>query len=143
MFDYVILIQTLQEAQETALRDAGGPAGGTVRDREFPQLRPLAGPFPAAAHGAAPVSPALPYQWYDTPNIHSLAIKDFRVFVADLGGHEHVVLCRDLRGADRPNGRARLFAGGQTLQLPSTGECRRTAGRALCGYNGTAGSVAT
>ena len=28
---------------------------------------------------------SLPYQWYDTPNVHSLTIKDFRVFVREQG----------------------------------------------------------
>ena len=28
---------------------------------------------------------SLPYQWYNTPNIHSLTIKDFRVFTREHG----------------------------------------------------------
>ena len=35
--------------------------------------------------GRAPVTRSLPYQWYDTPNIHSLTIKDFRAFAAGAG----------------------------------------------------------
>jgi methionine biosynthesis protein MetW len=27
--------------------------------------------------GKTPVTPALPYQWYDTPNLHFLSISDF------------------------------------------------------------------
>jgi methionine biosynthesis protein MetW len=27
--------------------------------------------------GRAPVTPALPYEWYDTPNLHILSISDF------------------------------------------------------------------
>ena len=28
---------------------------------------------------------SLPYQWYDTPNVHSLTIKDFRIFLREQG----------------------------------------------------------
>ena len=28
--------------------------------------------------GRLPVSKALPFQWYDTPNIHLITLKDFR-----------------------------------------------------------------
>ena len=28
--------------------------------------------------GRVPVTPSLPYQWYDTPNLHFLSISDFR-----------------------------------------------------------------
>ena len=33
--------------------------------------------------GRAPVTSSLPYQWYDTPNVHSLTIKDFRIFLRE------------------------------------------------------------
>ena len=35
--------------------------------------------------GKAPVTSSLPYQWYNTPNIHSLTIKDFRAFTREQG----------------------------------------------------------
>ncbi|MCB1823690.1 MAG: methionine biosynthesis protein MetW, partial [Candidatus Competibacteraceae bacterium] len=28
-------------------------------------------------HGLMPVGKALPYQWYDTPNVHLFTIRDF------------------------------------------------------------------
>lgn len=31
-----------------------------------------------AIHGRLPVTPSLPYQWYDTPNIRLVTVKDFR-----------------------------------------------------------------
>lgn len=37
------------------------------------------------ARGRMPVTPALPYQWYDTPNIHLCTLRDFEKLVADLG----------------------------------------------------------
>ncbi|MFA9400886.1 MAG: methionine biosynthesis protein MetW, partial [Acidobacteriota bacterium] len=35
--------------------------------------------------GRMPVTPSLPYQWYDTPNIHLCTLRDFETMVADLG----------------------------------------------------------
>ena len=32
-----------------------------------------------------PVSEAIPYSWYDTPNIHHTTLTDFRDFCADCG----------------------------------------------------------
>ncbi|NOY86080.1 MAG: methionine biosynthesis protein MetW [Deltaproteobacteria bacterium] len=34
-------------------------------------------------HGRLPVTPSLPYQWYDTPNIRLVTIKDFRALCSD------------------------------------------------------------
>jgi len=44
--------------------------------------------------GQVPVSRELPYQWYDTPNIHVLTIDDFEIFCAGHGMRirERVVL---------------------------------------------------
>jgi len=33
--------------------------------------------------GRMPVSSALPYQWYDTPNIHLCTVADFDAFLAE------------------------------------------------------------
>jgi methionine biosynthesis protein MetW len=35
--------------------------------------------------GRMPVSSSLPYQWYETPNIHFSTIKDFEILCADIG----------------------------------------------------------
>jgi methionine biosynthesis protein MetW len=35
--------------------------------------------------GYAPVTKQLPYQWYDTPNIRVITLKDFRKFSRDVG----------------------------------------------------------
>jgi methionine biosynthesis protein MetW len=32
------------------------------------------------SHGSMPVSPAIPFEWYDTPNIHMVTINDFENF---------------------------------------------------------------
>ena len=38
-----------------------------------------------AARGRMPVSETLPYEWYETPNIHFCTIKDFSVLCKELG----------------------------------------------------------
>lgn len=38
-----------------------------------------------ARTGRMPVSPALPYQWHETPNIHLCTLRDFEATVAELG----------------------------------------------------------
>ena len=38
-----------------------------------------------ARSGRMPISPALPYQWHDTPNIHLCTLRDFEATVAELG----------------------------------------------------------
>ena len=35
--------------------------------------------------GRMPVSPSLPYQWYDTPNIHLCTVADFDAFLEKRG----------------------------------------------------------
>ena len=35
--------------------------------------------------GYAPVTKQLPYEWYDTPNIRVITLKDFRKFSKDVG----------------------------------------------------------
>ncbi len=35
--------------------------------------------------GRMPVSSTLPYQWYETPNIHFSTVKDFEILCADIG----------------------------------------------------------
>lgn len=37
-------------------------------------------------HGRAPVTSALPYAWYDTPNLHFMTLSDFRDLVAVVNG---------------------------------------------------------
>jgi methionine biosynthesis protein MetW len=84
-FDYAILSQTLQTTRET--------------DRVLDELlrigRRVFVSFPNFAYwrvrwslmwgGRMPVTPALPFSWYQTQNIRQLTIDDFRAFVTDHG----------------------------------------------------------
>jgi methionine biosynthesis protein MetW len=84
-FDYVILNQTLQQVKkpDLALSEAlrvgqkavvGIPNFAYYRARAYIFFR-----------GQVPVTAALPYQWYDTPNLHFLSLKDFQVFCQKRG----------------------------------------------------------
>jgi methionine biosynthesis protein MetW len=92
-FDFVILSQTLQAMRhtETIVREmlrvgregiATFPNFGYWRHRLQVVL------------GRMPVSPDLPYQWFDTPNVHLCTIDDFEMFCHQHGVHilERVVL---------------------------------------------------
>ena len=94
-FDVVILSQTLQ-----AMRHIEEIVGEMLRVG-----REAIVTFPNFGHwshrwqvllGRMPVSKALPYQWYDTPNIHLCTVADFDAFLAARGCHveDRVVLTR-------------------------------------------------
>jgi len=80
-FDVVILSQTLQAMRRIEL----------IVDEMLRVGREAIVTFPNFGHwshrwqilkGRMPVSKALPYQWYDTPNIHLCTVADFDAFLA-------------------------------------------------------------
>jgi methionine biosynthesis protein MetW len=84
-FDYVILSQTLQEARETMVVLREALRVGRFVIVSFPNFGHWRSRFDLLLTGRAPITGSLPYQWYDTPNIHFLTIKDFRIFAEDKG----------------------------------------------------------
>jgi methionine biosynthesis protein MetW len=79
-FDYVILNQSLQQ-----VRDLDGVLREAMRvGREvivgFPNFAHYRARLQIALSGRTPVTPALPYEWHDTPNLHFLSIADFREY---------------------------------------------------------------
>lgn len=84
-FDYVILSRTLQQVYDPA---------GLIRSLLRVGKRGIVS-FPNFGHwrvrmqllgtGYAPVTRQLPYEWYDTPNIRVITLKDFRKFSKDVG----------------------------------------------------------
>ena len=76
-FDYVILNQTLQQVRkpDLALKEALRVGGRVIVG--FPNFCYIWDRFQIFFHGRVPVTPSLPYQWYDTPNLHFLSIADF------------------------------------------------------------------
>jgi methionine biosynthesis protein MetW len=84
MFDTVVLSQTLQAMHETeaVLREMSRVGRqGIVSFPNFGHWRHLA----SLIGGRMPVSPQMPYQWYDTPNVHLCTPKDFEILAARLG----------------------------------------------------------
>ena len=81
-FDYVILSQTLQQVYdpdhviEEMLRIG---RRGIV---SFPCFNHISIKAQLAFASRAPVTEELPYEWYDTPNIRVITLKDFRLFCA-------------------------------------------------------------
>jgi len=83
-FDFVILSQTLQAMRNVELIMKEMLRVGREGIVTFPN-------FGYWRHrldilrGHMPVSRTLPYQWYDTPNIHLCTVKDFEDLCAKLG----------------------------------------------------------
>ena len=77
-FDYVILNQSLQETKnvELVLREALRVGKKVIVG--FPNFAFYKARFDLFFGGIAPVTPSLPYHWYDTPNTHFLSIRDFK-----------------------------------------------------------------
>jgi methionine biosynthesis protein MetW len=76
-FDCVILSETLQAIrhQETLLREM--LRVGREAIVSFPNFGHWGARLQIAFGGHMPVSRELPYQWYDTPNLHHCTISDF------------------------------------------------------------------
>ena len=84
-FDYVILSQTLQQIYEphTLLKELLRIGRRVIVS--FPNFAHWTIRLGLLLHGRAPKNPQLPYEWYDTPNIRVITIRDFRKFIEDLG----------------------------------------------------------
>jgi methionine biosynthesis protein MetW len=84
-FDYVILSQTLQQAQDTVAILMEALRVGRYLIASFPNFAHWKARLQLLLTGRAPVTRSLPFQWYDTPNIHSLSIRDFELFAREQG----------------------------------------------------------
>jgi methionine biosynthesis protein MetW len=79
-FDYVILSQTLQQVYEPAKLLQSILRIGKKGIVSFPNFSHWRVRLQLMLTGYAPVTKQLPYEWYDTPNIRVMTIKDFRKF---------------------------------------------------------------
>ncbi len=84
-FDYVILSQTLQQVFAPAELIRAMLRHRPQGDRQFLNFCHWGIRLQLLFSGYAPVSKQLPYQWFDTPNIRVITLKDFRKFVYDVG----------------------------------------------------------
>jgi methionine biosynthesis protein MetW len=103
-FDVVILSQTLQ-----AMRRIEAIVGEMLRvGREAIVTFPNFGHWThrlQILRGRMPVSTSLPYQWYDTPNIHLCTVADFDAFLAERGYRvlDRVILAKGRAVGFAPN----------------------------------------
>ena len=76
-FDYVILSQTLQQVKKPSfvLKEALRVGKQTIVS--FPNFGYYPARFQIFFRGKVPVTPPLPHEWYETPNLHFLSISDF------------------------------------------------------------------
>ena len=84
-FDYVILSQTLQQVFEPAVLIREMLRVGKCGIVSFPNFAYYRIRGQLLFRGRAPVSRELPYEWYDTPNIRVITIRDFRRFCRKAG----------------------------------------------------------
>jgi len=79
-FDYVILNQTFQQVKKPDFVLKEALRVGTKTIVGFPNFVHISARFQIFFGGKVPVTKALPYEWYDTPNLHFLSISDFKEY---------------------------------------------------------------
>jgi methionine biosynthesis protein MetW len=84
-FDYVILNQSLQQVEhlERVLLDSLRVGKKVIVG--FPNFAYIGSRLQLFFGGKAPVTPSLPYTWYQTPNRHFLSISDFTDYCRKTG----------------------------------------------------------
>ncbi len=87
-FDYVILNQTLQQVKKPGFALGEALRIGKKVIVGIPNFAYYKSRVSIFFRGRVPVTAALPYQWYDTPNLHFLSINDFRDFCKN----KHIVV---------------------------------------------------
>jgi methionine biosynthesis protein MetW len=76
-FDFVILNQTLQQVEKPDLALTEALRVGKQVVVGFPNFCYITDRLQIFFRGRVPVTTSLPYQWYDTPNLHFLSVADF------------------------------------------------------------------
>jgi len=79
-FDFVILNQTFQQVKkpDEVLKEALRVGRKVIVG--FPNFAGWSTRFQLGLRGRTPVTPSLPYEWHDTPNLHFLSILDFVIY---------------------------------------------------------------
>ena len=84
-FDFVIVSQTLQQVYEPDKLIKALLRIGKKGIVSFPNFSHWGVRLQLLRTGYAPITRQLPYEWYDTPNIRVITIKDFRKFSKEVG----------------------------------------------------------
>ncbi len=79
-FDYVILNQSMQEVKKVDFVLNEALRVGKKVIVGFPNFAYINARVRIFFEGKTPVTRSLPYQWYNTPNLHFLSIEDFKDF---------------------------------------------------------------
>ena len=96
-FDFVILSQTLQATRHTEALIREMLRVGREGIVSFPNFGYWKNRL-NVLRGNMPVSSELPYQWFDTPNVHLCTLRDFETFCRD---HQVTVLERRVMSGER------------------------------------------
>jgi methionine biosynthesis protein MetW len=96
-FDFVILSQTLQATRHTEALVREMLRVGREGIVSFPNFGYWKNRL-NVLRGNMPVSSELPYQWFDTPNVHLCTLRDFETFCRD---HQVTVLERRVMSGER------------------------------------------
>ena len=105
-FDYVVLSQTLQamrapKATLEQLLRVGRHAIVSLPNFAYWRLR-----WHLLITGRMPVNTTLPYEWYETPNIHLCSIRDFVILCRKMGVTIERSISLDRNGIPRRFGRS-------------------------------------
>ena len=84
-FDYAVLDQTFQQIQHVDSALSSALRVGKKVIVGFPNFAYYKSRFQTFFSGKTPVTPALPYMWYETPNLHSVSILDFFEYCGSKG----------------------------------------------------------
>ena len=84
-FDYVILNPTMQQAKKADFVIQESLRVGRRLIVGFPNFAFITARSRLFFRGKTPITKALPFHWYDTPNLHFLTISDFKSYCADKG----------------------------------------------------------
>jgi methionine biosynthesis protein MetW len=81
-FDYVILNESLQQVLDPEKVILESLRVGQKVVVGIPNFCHISARFQLFFQGRVPITKELPYEWYDTPNLRFLSLKDFRRFCA-------------------------------------------------------------
>ncbi len=85
-FDYIVLSQTLQQVYEPEKLILDLLSIGKKVIVSFPNFSHWWVRLQLLLTGLAPKNEQLPYEWYNSPNIRVIALKDFRKFIRKIHG---------------------------------------------------------
>jgi methionine biosynthesis protein MetW len=109
-FDFVIFNQTMQQVHQPRKAILRALKIGRTVIVGFPNFCHYQARLRIMLRGRVPITPSLPFTWYDTPNLHFLSIRDFQDFCRQeqisiirsyfLAGSRNIRLLPNLRAYD-------------------------------------------